>query len=160
MAALVPYAHGVARRHAPRPRVVRVDLDEELARAAPMRIHVAVAGVQEVQRLAGDQLKAVAGADLARPGQRIVPVLEERHGIQLGLARSRREAAVRKGPPVVGAVQPRVAFLPQPFVGNPLEPRMAARQRRAQHRLVALEEPRFGATERARQPAEQFGVRH
>ena len=37
---------------------------------------------------------------------------------------------------------------------------MSARQRRAQHRLVALEQPRLGAAERLGEPSEELGVRH
>src|SRR5579859_3546152 len=38
LAAIVPHADRIAARHAPRPRVIGVDLDEELARAATVRI--------------------------------------------------------------------------------------------------------------------------
>ena len=70
----------------------------------------------------------------------------------------RREAALRERAPVLRAVQPHVAFFPQPFVGDPLQPRVTARERGAEHRLVALEEPRLRPSERGRKAAEHLRV--
>src|SRR4029453_8351051 len=99
LAALVPHADRVAADQPSRARVLGMDLDKEIAGAPPMRLHVAVAGVQEVERLARDQLQALRRPNLARPGQRIVPLLEESPRIYLRLSGPRREAAVGGRPP-------------------------------------------------------------
>ncbi len=75
-----------------------------------------------MQRLAGDELEAVAGPDLACPRQRIVPLLPQRLRVQLRFALPRREAAIGKRPPIVRVAQPHVALVPQPFVRDPFEP--------------------------------------
>ena len=67
---------------------------------------------------------------------------------------------LRERAPVLRTVQTRVSLFPQPFVRDPVEPRMPARQRRAQHGLVALEQVRLRAAERLCQPSKELGVRH
>src|SRR5262249_21786735 len=125
-----------------------------------MVVDVAVAGVEEMQRLAGDELEATTAGDVARRRQRIEAALAERLCKQLRLARPGREAAVRERPPVFRPGQPRVAILPEPLERDSLEPRMTAGERRAEHRFVALEEPRLRPAERRRQATEQLGVAH
>src|SRR5262249_5769024 len=122
LAALVPHADRVAAGQPPRARVLGMDLDEELSGAPPKRLDVAVAGVQEVERLARDQLQAVRRPNLTRPGQRIVPLLEERFRVELRFSGPRREAAVCERPPILGAVQPRVSFFPEALEGDAVEP--------------------------------------
>src|SRR5262245_33837862 len=106
-----------------------MDRDEQITRAASVAIHVAVAGVQEVKRLAGDQLQPWAVWDVARPRQRVVPLFAERVRIQLRFSGWRVEPALCERPPVFGTVQSRVAFFPESLVRDPLEPRMAACER-------------------------------
>src|SRR5262245_9156331 len=127
-----------------------MDRDEQIARAAPVAIHIAVAGIQEVKRLAGDELQPGAVRDVTRPRERVVPLFAKRLRIQLRFSGWRVEPALCKWSPVFGTVQSRVAFFPEPLVGDPLEPGMTARKCRAQHRLVALEQPRLGPAQRAR----------
>src|SRR5262249_59743608 len=90
--------------------------------------------------------------------QRILDGSAERLGVELRLTAARREAAVGERAPVLRTAQARVALLPQPLVGNAVEPWMAARERPAQHRLVALEEIRLGAAQRRGETPKQLGV--
>ena len=99
--------------------------------------------------------------NVAGARQRIVAGLAQRLRVQLGLARLRvAKPPFANGRQSFGTIQPRVALFPQPLVGDAVEPRVPARERGAQHRLVALEQPRLGASQRRGQPAEQLGVRH
>src|SRR5713226_2841678 len=97
----VSHGHVLPVGDASRPRICRVDLDEQLARAAAMPVLIAVSRIQEVQLLPRDQLQTAVRSNLAGRWQRVVPGLAQRLGVQLRLSASGWEAAVCKRAPVL-----------------------------------------------------------
>jgi hypothetical protein len=84
VSAMAAHPHGVAVVHPTPLGIHRVQLDEEIAGAPAMPLHVAVPGVQEVQRLPGDELQALAGRDVAGRRERIEALCFQRRRIELG----------------------------------------------------------------------------
>src|SRR5262249_2704169 len=155
----VPDSYRLSRTDGARGRIVLVQLDEELTGASAMRVHMPVSRIEKVQGLAGDELETRSDRDSSIGRQRIQAAFEQRLRVELGLAAGGRKRTFGKWAPVRRRLQPHPPLAPQALVRNPLEPGMATRKCRPQHRFVALEEPRLRSIERRRQATKELSVR-
>ena len=125
-----------------------------------MKVDMGVTRIQKVQRLAGNQLQLTAGClrIVAAGGKRVKTPLSQRFRPQLCLARPRRKSSMCERSPVAFVIQPRVAVLIEPFIGDAFQPRVAAVQSSPQQSFIAVEQPGLRAPQRGGQAAEEFSV--